>query len=303
MNIKGIIYLGIALLTFAFTHLTDKIGINSGVAPSVFSFFSIFFGLLLVGVVWFTLREKESLSFEKKDIKHFIIIGVLASGLSVALSIYALEFTTATNKGIMQGMYSSVTLILAYFMLHERLPKLFFPLFAVMIFGLILLTSNGLLYLPNKGDWILFLTIPIVGFCNVYAKKTMKKIKSLTVSFGRYIFGALFLLMILPFFSWQDIGSLQNGLIWVVLSGVLGGIRVLTFYKGVELEGPTMAATVLAVSPAITAISEFLILDTKFSPLQITGLVLVLICAIFITRFKATYKIMDAPEITSHNSG
>lgn len=290
MNVKGIIYLGIALLTFAFTHITDKIGINSGVDPSVFSFFRIFFGLVFVAVIWFSLKEKESLRFERKHIKDFIIIGALASGLGIALSIYALEFTTATNKGIMQGMYTAITLVFAYFMLHERLPKLFYPVFATMIFGLILLTSNGFLQLPNKGDWILFLTIPIVGFCNAYAKKTMKKVKSLTVTFGRYIFGALFLLMILPFLALNEIGTLQNGLIWVVLSGVLSGLRVITFYKGIELEGPTIAATMLAVSPAITALSEFLILDTQFSPLQITGLVLVLVSAVFVTRLKAMYK-------------
>lgn len=289
MNIKGIIYLGIALLTYAFTHIIDKIGINSGVSPGVFSFFSIFFGLLMVGAIWFSLRKKKSLRFEKKHIKHFIIIGFLTSGLCVALSIYALKFTTATSKGIMQGMYSLVTLIFAYFLLHERLPKLFFPIFAVMMFGLILLTSNGFLHLPNKGDFILLMTTPIIGFCNVYAQKTIKKINSLTVTFGRFIFGTLFLLILMPFIALHDVGTLQNGIIWAVLSGVVGGIRVITFYKGIELEGPTMAATMLAISPAITALAEFFILGTKFSPLQIAGLVLVLICVVFITRMKATY--------------
>ena len=134
MDTKGIFYLGVALLTFAFTHITDKFGINSGVDPSVFSFFKIFFGLVFIAIVWASLKKKKSLKFERKHIKNLIIIGVLASGFAVILSISALSYTTATNKGMMQGMYTIVTFIFAYFMLHERLPKLIFPTFAVMVF-------------------------------------------------------------------------------------------------------------------------------------------------------------------------
>jgi len=267
MNRKGIIYLAIASLTFAFT---DKAGINSGVDPAVFSFFRIFFGVLIIGVIWFSFKKKGSLKFEKKNIKHLIIIGVLASGLSIILSISALKYTTATNKGIMQGLYTAGTMIMAYYFLREKLPKLYFPTFIVMIIGLIMLTSKGFLEFPNKGDWLLFLTIPIPGICNIVAKKSMKNIKPLTVSFGRYIFGAVFLLVMLPFFGLHNIATLQNGIIWVILS--------------------TMAATMLMIGPAITAISEYLFLDQKFNSLQILGLILVLMAAIVMTRFKAKYK-------------
>jgi len=293
MEIKGIMYLSIALLTFSFTHISDKIGMNKGVDPSVFSFFRIFFGLCFVAIVWFSLKKKKSLKFEKKYIKHFFIIGSLASGLAVILSVNALNYTTATNRGIMQGMYTGATLLFAYFILHERLPKLFYPVFLSMIVGLVMLTTEGFLQLPNKGDWILFLTIPIIGFCNAYAKRTMRKIKSLTVTFGRYIFGALFLLLILPFFGLDNIGTLQNGILWVIISGILSGVRVITFYKGMELEGPTIAATFLSIAPAFTAISEFIFLEERFNMLQILGIIIVLATALLLTRIKAKYKMAN----------
>ncbi len=295
MELKGIIYLSIALLTFGFTHITDKIGISKGVDSSVFSFFRIFFGLCFVAVIWFSLKKKESLRFEKKHIKHLVVLGSLASGLSVILTITALNYTTATDKGVMQGMYTAATLIFAFYFLHERLSKLFFPSFIAMVFGLVLLTSKGFVQMPNKGDWILFISVPLVGFCNVYAKKTMKKIKSLTVTFGRYIFGALFLLMVVPLFGLQHISSLQNGIIWVILSGILSGTRVITFYKGIELEGPTIAATMLTISPAVTALTEFLFLDVTFNFLQILGLVMILASAVIIASTKADYRPQPLP--------
>jgi len=287
---KGIFYLVISLLTFAFSHIIQKLGVQSGVDPSIFSFFTVFFSLLLVGCMWFALRKKQSLTFDKPHMKNLIIIGVLVSGITVLISINALSYTTATNKGVMQGMFTAVTVLLAYFWLHERLPRLYYPMLALVIAGVILLTSNGLLQAPNKGDLLLFLTIPMVGFCNVYAKKTMKGINSLTVSFGRYIFGALFLFLILPFVGLEHIATLQNGMIWVVLSGLISGIRVVTFYKGVELEGPAIAATMLSISPVITAIADFFIIGVVLSSLQWLGLLVAVFGAVFIARMKATYK-------------
>ncbi|MFH1291918.1 MAG: DMT family transporter [bacterium] len=287
---KGIFYLIIALFTYGFTHITDKLGIEAGVDPAVFTFFRISFAMVFVGILWFSLRKKKKLQFKKADIKQVAIIGMLASGLMALLSIQALEYTTATNKGIMQGLYTSATLVIAFLWIKERFSKLFYPTFAVMIFGLILLTSNGFMQLPNKGDWLLFLTIPMVGFCNVYAKKIMSGLHSLTVSFGRFIFGSLFLLLALPFIGLDSIHTVQYGILWVICSGVLTSIRVVSFYKGIQEVGPGLAATILAVSPAITAISDHLIIGTSFSSLQVVGLVLVLGSAFIVARLKASYK-------------
>lgn len=293
MGPRGIFYLTVALLTFGFTHITDKIGISKGVKPPVFSFFRILFGLFFVFTVWLALKKKKRLKLKKEYLKDLAIIGLLSSGLGGLLSITALSFTTATNKGIMQGLHTASTLVFAYFMLHERLPKLFYPTFTTMILGLIFLTSKGLLQPPNTGDWILFLTVPLAGFCNSYAKKTMKRVKSLTISLGRYLFGALFLSLSLFFFGLQNISTLKNGIIWVIFSGILNGIRIIAFYKGVELEGPTLAATMLTISPVITAISAFFILKETFNFLQILGLFLVIIGALILTRLKTSYKHMS----------
>ena len=99
MNAKGIIYLSIALLTFAFTHITDKIGIDSGVDPAVFSFFRIFIALILIAIIWLFVRKNGLVKFNKRYIKNLIILGFIASGLVVLLTVSALMHTTATNKG------------------------------------------------------------------------------------------------------------------------------------------------------------------------------------------------------------
>lgn len=291
MNIKAIISLGISIIAFGLTHITDKVGINSGLDPWMFSIARVLTAALIVGAIWIKKARAEHLKLRAHILSNLAVIGVGASGLVVLLGLLAMSSTTATNKGVMQGMYTAVTMIFAYFMVHERLPRLFLPIFAAMVAGLVMLTTQGQLRLPNPGDWLLFLTIPIIGFTNAYAKKTMKGVQALTVSFGRLFFGILFLLCFLPFMTWEQWQTLASGFKWVLFSGILSAIYIITFYEGVELVGPTMAAAMMSISPAITAIIEWVFLRQRFTFIQIAGLTLILSSAMLLTRLQVSYAV------------
>ena len=290
MSLRGFIVLSIAVLTHGFAHIFDKLGIDAGVDPGVFTLFRNLSGLLIIGAVWFSFQKTHKLKFKKKYIIHLAILGMISSGISPLLGISALEFTTATNKGIVQGFYAAATMIAAYIFLKERLPKLFYPTLLVMLGGLILLTSDGFLQLPNRGDWILFSTIPLVAFTNNLVKNISKKNDALTITFGRIIFGSFFLILLIPWFGYEAMQSMSNGWLWVILAGSVTTFRIIFFYEGIKLEGPTIAAAFLALSPALTAIIDVVWLGTRFSPLQVVGIVLIIGSALLITRMKAYYK-------------
>jgi len=286
MSFKATAYLLFSTLTFGLTHITDKIAVNKGVDPWIFSVVRGLIAALIVGIIWFGKKRIKHPTIKRYTFKNLIVIGVGASGLVVLLGLFAMSYTTATNKGIMQGMYTAVTMIFAYFMVHERLPRLFYPVFLIMIVGLVLLTTRGGLALPNIGDWLLFLTIPIIGFCNAYAKKTMSAVQALTVSFGRLFFGTLFLALLLPFIEVGRFETLSFGFIWVFLSDMLSAAYIVAFYEGVELVGPTLSAAMLSIAPAITALTEFILLKERFTASQLLGMILVLGSAVLLTPLK-----------------
>lgn len=291
MNIKALIYLGISIITFGLTHITDKVGMNSGLDPWTFSIARVLLATLIVGAIWGKKARSEHLKLRPYILKNLAVIGVGASGLVVLLGLFAMNYTTATNKGVMQGMYTAVTMIFAYFMVHERLPRLFVPIFIAMVAGLVMLTTKGQLTLPNPGDWLLFLTIPIIGFANAYAKRTMAGVQALTVSFGRLFFGLLFLCCFLPFMSWNQWQTLAVGFEWVLLSGLLSAIYIITFYEGLELVGPTLAAAMMSLSPALTAMIEWVFLGQQFTFVQIVGLALILGSAMLLSRLQVSYAV------------
>ncbi len=51
METKSIVYLSIAPVTYAFTHIIDKLGIQRGIEPGVFAFFRI---LIMGGAILIT---------------------------------------------------------------------------------------------------------------------------------------------------------------------------------------------------------------------------------------------------------
>ena len=285
-KLKGIIYLTVAVLSFGFVHVIDKIGLNAGVEPGIFALSRGLIAMTVVGTIWFAVRKKNKLAFRKDSIKSIALIGLLTSGLGSFTVLYALNFTTATNRGLMQGLYVAATAVIAYFLIKERLPKMFFPIFAAIIIGLILLTSNGFIHPPNIGDWILMSLAPVIGFTNVYAKKTMSKVDSLTLAFGRYIFGSIALAIALLIFGLKNPESAKLGWEWIILSGSLTGIRTLTFYKGIQMLGATISATFISVGPGITAITAYFILGEMLSPIQGLGLTLLLISGAALTQLK-----------------
>ena len=300
MSSKALVYLVCSILTFGLVHVTDKIGINRGVDPFIFSFVRGGIATLIIACIWVKSDDISLLRSKRHVLKNLIIIGIGASGIVVLLGIFAMSYTTATNKGVMQGMYMAVTMIFAYIMIHERLPKLFAPVLLTMIVGLVLLTTKGRLVLPNTGDWLLFLTIPVIGFCNAYAKKTMSGVQALTVSFGRLFFGTLFLLCFLPFITWSNLKTLSLGLVWLILSGALSAVYIVTFYEGVEIVGPTLSAAMLSLAPAVTALAEFFCLGERFTAVQLLGMSLILGSAVILTKLQARYhlsqKLSTEPE-------
>jgi len=66
--------------------------------------------------------------------------------------LWGLSFTTATNAGFMQVLIATFSIIFSYFILKERLPKMFFITFSIMVLGIALISTKGGISLPSKGE-------------------------------------------------------------------------------------------------------------------------------------------------------
>lgn len=292
MKKGGIISLAIATLTYGGLQVVDKLALNAKVDSSAYTISRVFIAMLFLSVYISFGKKQNILSvFKKEHLKDLIIIGVLASGIGLLLQIIGLSFTTATNTSIILTFVAPLTSLFAFFMLKEAMPKLFLIASILMVVG-----SLVVLYKPISplgiGDILILLAVIGYAFSNAYAKKTMKNIPTGVVTFGRLLFGSLSIALLIPFFHF-GFGTLLKAPFLLILSGLIFGIRMITYYKGIEIEGASVAATFLLFSPVVTVLLASTFLGEALTINVLAGLVTIVIGGFLLTRVKSTFKTPD----------
>ena len=279
----------IAIASLGTVHFVEKLAIHQGAPPGPFAFGQTAVAMVVLAPIWFwRLRKDERKSLRNLPLASLALIGILASGVVVLLSITALSYTSATHKSVIQASYPLGTMFFAWVLLRERIAPAGYMAAAVIVAGLVLMTSRGLGAAPNLGDWILIGTVPLMGFSDAFAKKVLKDVSPLTVSFGRYFFGTAFLAILL---SVLDLGRLRDLLpVWQLLlaAGMMTALAMELFYWSINRIGPSLAAGMLAAAPVVTAGLEWWWLEERFVRSQLAGIVVVIVGVMILSRQKAT---------------
>lgn len=279
----------VAITSLGTVHFVEKLAIQQGASPGPFALGQTAIAMLVLAPIWLRRRRQGNRQpLRRLPLASLALIGILASGVVVLLSIMALSYTSATHKGVIQASYPLGTMFFAWVLLRERITPAGYMAAAVIVGGLVLMTSRGLGAAPNPGDWILIATVPLMGFSDAFAKKVLKDVSPLTVSFARYLFGTAFLVVLL---SVLDLGSLPDLLpFWnlVVAAGMMSALAMELFYWSINRIGPSLAAGMLAAAPVVTAGLEWWWLDESFVKSQLAGIVMVIAGVATLSRQRAT---------------
>ncbi|MEX0902289.1 MAG: DMT family transporter [Pseudohongiellaceae bacterium] len=215
-----------------------------------------------------------------QDWPAMLLIGAVASGVVVLLNLWALETTTATHRGVFQAMYPAATAVFAFLLLGERLPWKAYALIVLMFVGIITMSVRGMRLELAFGDLLLILTLPMMGLCDAWAKKSLGNLQAEWLAFARFAFGSLALLIILlaaflingTRLNWPAI----EAWIWILLSGISIGLGIILLYRGMKLKGASLAAALVGLSPVLTLVVEWLFMGGRFTPIELMGMTLVI---------------------------
>ena len=281
----GLISLLGATAALGASHVTEKMAMSGGAHAAPLAFLRGGISFSIVAAVWLVLRRAGHVSpAPRRAIPHVALIGVLASGISIALAILALRDTSATHKGIIQALYPVGTVAFAAALLGERLSGRTVAALIVVTAGLAALLSRGFTGAPNTGDWLLLATVPLIGFSDTWAKRTLPEVAPLTLAAGRQLFGWAFLAVALAGIGIEGLAPTLAMWPWVVAAGALAGAFVYCFYVGVERGDVTLAASVLTGAPVLTGVLEHQLLGAELNALQIAGALAVLAGVIGVVR-------------------
>ncbi len=282
---RGMIFSLINLFSLGILGIVDKVGIQQSLSPLVFSTQSLFISLLttfIFALIYF--KGKFTQNSKNIPVSYWILIilvGISGSGIFILLRFLGLTQSTGTFATLSQVITTSLTAILAWTFLKERLSKSFWIFFTVIIFSTYFV-SVGSLVLSNikLGDIFILSGTLFLAVSNIFSRIVVQKVNPILLSLGRFLFGFIFLLVATLLLNQNMLLSFSN--IWVILSGLLWSIGVITFNLAIKRIGITLATALLMSAPVVTMILEYFLLNYHFTPVQIIAALVVVASGIAI---------------------
>lgn len=234
------------------------------------------------GIGWYLLARSTAAAARPgpRTLGRVALVGALGSGLVVLLAIIAMTETTATNRALFQSMYPVATAILARVLLGERLARTSYAIIAGMTVGLFLMNSGQGGVVLGTPFLLLAATLPMIGLADVYAKRSLADTDPLFVAVGRLVAGSLVIWLVLPFTGGGPVFADTAAWPWMLVAGFAMAGGLFGLYRAMDSAGASRAAAFAGLAPVVTALAEWLVLDARFSPVQLTGLVFVIAGAV-----------------------
>lgn len=237
------------------SHVLAKGVMPTYLSPSVFILFRVLGATLLFWIVK-TIAVHQQVA--KKDLLLLAACGLFGVAINQLFFFHGLNLSSAINSGIIMTVNPILVIILAYFILKERitLPKIIGILLGAT--GAILLTLTGSSGHGDSmlGDFFLFINAVSYAVYLVIAKPLMKKYNPLTVITYVFTFGSAFVLLYPPTISellQTNFETIPGG-IWIKIAYVIVGVTFFTYLLtmyGLKFLSPSVSSAYIYLQPVL----------------------------------------------------
>lgn len=216
----------------------------------------------------------------KKSWLALVIIGWGGSGLATVLFTKAFSYGNPTTVILLQKAQPLVVVLLAALILRERLPRMYWPLFGIAVFGGYLVSFGTL-----RPAWELAsdqLTAAglalgaaaLWGGSTVMGRFMLSSFSFTTVTAARFAMALPFLFVLALFYG--DLGNMATGLSTqpsrlFLLALIPGLAAMLIYYQGLSRTRASYATLAELAYPATAVVVNWIFLDQTINGVQIFG--------------------------------
>lgn len=177
-----LLLIGVAFWGMTFSVMKEALG-------SIDAFSFIFIRFLIAGIILTIIFSKELRNCSFETIKVGIFIGIILSAVFL-FQVVGLDYTTASNAGFINGLYTILTLIFVC-ILDRKLPSkiLIFSILLAFI-GLALISINEELTV-GIGDALIFLCAVATAFHVIFINRVAIKVNAAAFSITQYFVVAI----------------------------------------------------------------------------------------------------------------
>ncbi len=254
-------------------------------AMEVYGSMSVIFGRMVSAslVFVFFIKGFFKLEFTKEDIKYILIMVLLEPCLYFIFEAKALEFTSASQAGMLTSMMPLITAIGAGLLLKEEITKRLLLGAILAVFGAVWLSlsteSSGIAKDPILGNFLEFMAMVCGAGYAISIRRLSEKFSALFLTAVQSFAGAIFFL---PFFLWEynSIGFEFDlkATAWTLYLGVvvtLGGYGL--FNMALSRVEASKASIYINLIPVFTLLLAYLILGERMKIVELIASAVILL--------------------------
>lgn len=280
---KDFSLLGIFSLILAmFIWASSFIALKS--AMDVYGAYTVIFGRMVFASLCFIFFIKEFLKYDftKQDIRYILLFALFEPCFYFIFEAQALQYTTASQAGMITSLMPLITSVAAVFVLKEFVSKQFMMGSILAVLGAIWLsveaTSSDGAPNPMLGNFLEFLAMACAAGYTIVAKRLTEKFSALFITAIQAFIGAVFFI---PFASYELLTTTfvfdLNGFLWTLYLGVvvtLGGYGLYNF--ALTKIDASKVSIFINLIPVFTLILAFFMLNERLSMVEITASIIIL---------------------------
>ena len=275
----GIISLIFAMLIWASSFIALKLAMQDLEAYTV-----IFFRMIIASLCFiYFIKSFLKYEFSRRDIKYILLLAFFEPCLYFIFEAKAIQFTTASQVGMITSLMPVITAMAAGYFLKEIITKQLLLGSLIAIAGVVWLSlqSTTSVSAPNPmlGNFFEFLAMVCGAGYTIVARYLANRYSALFITAIQVFIGAIFFF---PFFLYEfyttDFNFSMTSILCVLYLGIvvtLGGYGLYN-YALTKIEA-SKAAVFVYLIPVFTLSLAFLILNEKLSFVELVASVTILI--------------------------
>ncbi|MDP1677472.1 MAG: EamA family transporter [Bacteroidota bacterium] len=251
--------------------------------------------LLIAGIaLTLYLRLRNQRLDLVKNLKRYIIIGLLNSGIPFLLFSFAALYLPSSISVIINSLTPLFGVLFSILWLSEKMTAKKISGIALGIVGVIIIRGSGNLELNVMTTVAMaacVLATMLYGLASTYVKLHAKDIASSAVATGSQLVAGILLLPLIYFFPTRTELTITIALTTIAFALFCSAIAYVIFYRLLKNLGTTKALSVTFLIPVFGFIWGYIFLQEEITAIMIIGSVFVLSGIYFVTGNEYQKKI------------
>lgn len=274
---RAYLYLGLCILVWASIPVASKKALVELDNMQLLFYSTIFSFLVLAAVLVAQGKHRHLRRYGRADYAMMALLGFLGCYLYYLLLYGALALTTAAEGFILAYTWPILVLILAVLILREPITVRKVIAVAISFIGIVVIVTQGQIgavqFTSLRGDLLALAGALSFALFSVLGKRySFDQTTAVFVYFGAALALALFTLPLLAPIPWPSPAVWP----WILYNGALvNGVSYIWWFKALEHGETHIISNALYLTPFVSLIYIWLLLDEPFAVSALAGLVII----------------------------